>query len=40
MIKSMNKYDGEYGIIISNRTHFIKQDNNIIYIFLTTFSFI
>ncbi len=29
MIKSMNKYDGEYGIIISNRTHFIRQDNNI-----------
>ena len=25
----MNKYDGEYGIIISNRTHFIRQDNNI-----------
>lgn len=40
VIKSMNKYDSEYGIIISKTTPFIKKEDDIIYMPLTTFSLI
>ena len=36
--KSMNKFNSEYGIIISNTTRTIQKDDDIIYIPIKTFS--
>ena len=38
--KSMDKYNSNYGIVISNTTEMIKKEENVIYLPLTTFSFI
>ncbi len=38
--KAINKYKSEYGIIISNRTSKIKKEGKVIFIPITTFSFI
>jgi len=38
--KAINDYDSEYGILISNKTTFIKKEDDIIYLPITTFSFI
>ena len=40
VIKSMNTYDSEYGIIISKNKPFIRKEDDIIYMPLTTFSLI
>ncbi|GAA5818667.1 MAG: ATP-binding protein [Methanobrevibacter sp. CfCl-M3] len=40
VLKSMNKHDGDYGIVISSRTERIRKEDDIIFIPLTTFSFI
>jgi len=37
---AMNKFNCDYGVIISNKTPYIKKEEDIIYIPLTTFSFI
>ncbi|KZX16566.1 hypothetical protein MBCUT_07200 [Methanobrevibacter cuticularis] len=37
---AMNKYNSEYRIAISDKTTLIKKEKDIIYIPLTTFSFI
>jgi len=37
---SMNKYNSEYGVIVSNTTELIRKEDDVIYIPLTTFSFI
>ena len=39
-INAMNRYDSDYGIIISQTTNTIKMDEDIIYIPMKTFSFI
>ncbi|MCL2687748.1 MAG: AAA family ATPase [Methanobrevibacter sp.] len=39
VIQSMNKYNSKYGIIISNKTEIIKKEEDIVYLPLTTFSF-
>lgn len=38
LTRALNKYDSEYGILISNRTSCIKFENNILYIPLLTFA--
>lgn len=38
--RTMNKYNCDYGIIISSTTELIKRKDNIIYLPLTTFSFV
>lgn len=40
VINAMNRYDSDYGIIISQTTNTIKKDEDIIYIPMKTFSFI
>ncbi|MDR0913508.1 MAG: AAA family ATPase [Methanobrevibacter sp.] len=40
LIRAINKYNSDYGILISNRYRRIKQHNDIIYIPLTSFAFI
>jgi len=40
IVKSINKYDSEFGILISNRHFAIRKENNIIHIPLTSFGFI
>jgi predicted AAA+ superfamily ATPase len=40
LIKSINKYDANYGILVSNRYNRIKYDNGIIYMPLLMFGFI
>ena len=40
VIKSMNRYGSEYGIIISNNNPFIRKEDDIIFMPLTTFSLI
>jgi len=37
---SMNKYASDHGVVISNKTPYIKKEEDIIYMPLTTFSFI
>ena len=37
--KAMNSYNSNYGIIISNKTELIKKEDDVIYLPLTTFSF-
>ncbi|MDR0912289.1 MAG: AAA family ATPase [Methanobrevibacter sp.] len=37
---AIDKYNSDYGIIISNKTSLIKKEDNIIFIPLTTFSYI
>lgn len=38
--KAMNSYDSDYGIVVSNKTSFIQEDDDVIFIPLKTFSFI
>ena len=38
IIKAINNYNSDYGIIISNTTNQIVKEENIIYIPLVTFS--
>ncbi|WP_298524193.1 ATP-binding protein [uncultured Methanobrevibacter sp.] len=38
VINTMNKYNCEYGIVVSQTTDLIKKDNDIIFLPLTTFS--
>jgi len=38
LTRSLNKYDSQYGILISNRTSNIEFKNNILYIPLLTFA--
>lgn len=38
VIKAINKYDAEYGILISNRTNSIKFENDVIYIPISSFA--
>jgi len=40
LVKTMNDYDSEYGILISNRYNTIKHYKNIIYIPLVSFGFL
>ena len=40
LTRAINKYDSEYGVLISNRYNSIQQHNDIIYIPLTSFGFI
>jgi hypothetical protein len=40
VIKAMNKYDSDYGVLIFNRTSKIRYDNNVINIPLLTFSYL
>ncbi|MCL2687903.1 MAG: winged helix-turn-helix transcriptional regulator, partial [Methanobrevibacter sp.] len=40
VIKDINRYNCEYGILVSNRYERIKYENNIIHIPLTSFGFI
>jgi len=40
LIKDINRYNCNYGILVSNRYERIKYENNIIYIPLTSFGFI
>jgi len=40
LTRAINKYDSEYGVLISNRYRSIQKHNNIIYIPLTSFGFI
>jgi hypothetical protein len=36
----MNKYNSDYGIIVSNTTSCIEKDGDVIYVPLKTFSFL
>ena len=36
----MNKYDADYGIIVSNKTDFIEKEDDVIFISPKTFSFL
>ena len=38
--RAINKYDSEYGVLISNRYSSIQQHNNIIHIPLLSFGFL
>ena len=38
--KAMNKYDAEYGIVVSNKTDFIEKEDDVIFIPPKTFSFL
>ena len=38
--KSMDKYNTDIGILVSNRTSRIKYENNIIYVPVSTFALI
>jgi predicted AAA+ superfamily ATPase len=40
LIRSMNKYNAQLGILVSNRTSRIKYENNILYIPVSTFALI
>jgi len=40
LVKTIHKYDCEYGVLISNRYNRIKKENNIIHIPLMSFGFI
>lgn len=40
LTRAINKYDSEYGVLISNRYSSIKQHNNIIHIPLVSFGFL
>ncbi|MDR3062791.1 MAG: AAA family ATPase [Methanobrevibacter sp.] len=40
LVKSINDYNGEYGVLISNRYDRIKQHKNIIYLPLLSFGFL
>ena len=40
LVKAINKYDSEFGVLISNRHFAIKKENDIIHIPLTSFGFI
>jgi hypothetical protein len=37
VLKSINKFDCDYGIIVSDSTSFVAKEDGIIYIPLTTF---
>ena len=38
VIKTMNEYNCEYGIVVSQKTDLIKKEDDVIYLPLTTFS--
>ena len=38
--KAINKYDAEYGIVVSNKTDCIKKEDDVIFIPPKTFSFL
>lgn len=38
--KAINKYNSQYGIVVSNKTKRITRDDDVIHIPLTTFSFL
>lgn len=38
--KAINKYDAEYGIVVSNKTDFIEKEDDVIFIPPKTFSFL
>ena len=40
MKKAMNKYDADYGIVVSNKTDFIEKEDDVIFIPPKTFSFL
>ncbi|MBX7077435.1 MAG: AAA family ATPase [Methanobacteriaceae archaeon] len=40
LTKAINRYNSNYGILVSNRTPLIKKESNIIYIPLKTFSYL
>jgi predicted AAA+ superfamily ATPase len=40
VLNAINRYNSDYGIIISNTTQSIKKENEIIYLPLKTFSFL
>ncbi|MDR2873487.1 MAG: hypothetical protein LBV42_01885 [Methanobrevibacter sp.] len=40
LTKSINRYNANYGILVSNKCNKIKHDNKIIYMPLITFGFI
>ena len=40
ILSSINRYKSDWGIVVSNKTHFIKKEDNIIYIPPGTFSFL
>lgn len=38
--KAINKYNSQYGILVANETKRITSEEDVIYILLTTFSFL